>query len=193
MNKLLSTIKWKNMPTEIIDVIDTAVKIGLGSFITGVATFSVHRYNGSKEKNRYILEHKIETLEMASIKIEEYFTAWGILVSLAGGMGRRLEQQGKPLVMSDKHRVSLREKDKELIDSWAGRSVAISRLTLIGADSIVQILEEASELQKLHRDKIIFNQELISKSEYEDLSKLAKDLKKKIYSETAEFYNKLLA
>lgn len=60
-------------------LVDTALKIGLGAFISGIATYLTTKLNADKEKEKFILEHRIKTIELASEKIEEYFDALSML------------------------------------------------------------------------------------------------------------------
>lgn len=181
------------MAKEILDVIDTAVKIGLGSLITGVATYLVHRHNSNNEQKKFTLEHKIQMLELASDCMEEYFSSWAVLLSLYGGISKKLESDDEPLKkLTDSHISALRERDNAVIESWSKRAKSISRLTLIGASPIVELLESASEIQKELRIKIFFNRDLLTTAEYDEVFDQVRSIKKKIHHETALYYEALM-
>jgi len=46
------------VPKDIIDVIDTAVKIGLGALISGVTTYFVANKNYKNDKTKSLIEKK---------------------------------------------------------------------------------------------------------------------------------------
>ncbi len=73
------------MATELLDVIDTAVKIGLGALISGVAAFSIAHVNHIKEKGREIRAKKTNMLEEISELIDAYFSAFSNSVALIDG------------------------------------------------------------------------------------------------------------
>ena len=60
------------MPTSILDILDSAVKIGLGALISGVATYSVTRLRYSQEAKQKISTRKREIIEDAAEAIEKF-------------------------------------------------------------------------------------------------------------------------
>ncbi len=63
------------MPTEWIDIVDTAVKIGLGALISGYATYKVTNLNNSYESNENKRNKKIEVIESISLDFDTYLGA----------------------------------------------------------------------------------------------------------------------
>ena len=99
------------MATEWIDIIDTAVKIGLGALISGIATYSVANLNHKKDLNKSLSNKKIEILEEISELAEEYFYFFSSLYNLTGGMLLlKVDNVGGKLTKSQKEHISTKHK-----------------------------------------------------------------------------------
>ena len=83
------------MPKEWIDVADTAVKIGLGSLITGVFTYLGVKFSHDSEKKKFMLEHKTKLLEHIAEDVEAYFSAWDSYIAKISGIARHRNRRGK--------------------------------------------------------------------------------------------------
>ncbi len=59
------------MPLTTIDVIDTAVKVGLGALISGVTTYIIGRRNHSHDIRKAVLSERLQLLKEASVKFEQ--------------------------------------------------------------------------------------------------------------------------
>ena len=75
------------MPTTWIEIADTAVKIGLGAAVTGVATLINNRLSHAKSVEKDNLQRSVEVLESVTLSIEEMTHAllkhWSFVVDLA--------------------------------------------------------------------------------------------------------------
>lgn len=60
------------MPTSLVDVLDSAVKIGLGALISGIATYSVTRLRYRQEARQSIDKRRHELIEKAAADLEEF-------------------------------------------------------------------------------------------------------------------------
>jgi len=60
------------VPTSLIDVLDSAVKIGLGALISGFATYSVTRLKYRQEVQQNIRTRRREIIEEASEHMEKF-------------------------------------------------------------------------------------------------------------------------
>lgn len=60
------------MATELLDILDSAVKIGLGALISGVATYLVSRQRHKAETHKELLVRKMNNLEKAISRVNEY-------------------------------------------------------------------------------------------------------------------------
>ena len=177
------------MTKEILDVVDTAVKIGLGAIITGIITFAVNSKNHKHEKNKYLLEHKIQTIETCAEKMDEYFDALQRLLSKISAIVRRMNDAGIALnEISNSRKKQIKERDKILVESWSTKNYAVSRFRMLRAKNIVQAMHASKKLQKAIRDKAIFGNELPS---YEECKRMRSELNKirgNVHEEIALFY-----
>lgn len=160
------------MTTELIDVIDTAVKIGLGALISGISTYAVTHLNHKKDKNKLLFERHLERVERATENVEEYFEAWGALLRRAGAMARRLEEKGKELSdLTESQKKSLMELDKAFVKSWEKKNSAITTFRLLGMDEIVKSIKDAQDLHGELREIIVFDKAVPSYSGFKDMRK----------------------
>ena len=60
------------MPTSIIDVLDSAVKIGIGALISGIATYSVTRLRYRQDAQQNINTRRREIIEKAAENLETF-------------------------------------------------------------------------------------------------------------------------
>lgn len=178
------------MPKEIIDVVDTAVKIGFGALISGTATYFISKLNNKKEKDKYILEHKIKTIEIASDKLESYFNAISSLFSAIGG-AIKIEGISSIYDLDESRLKKILDKDKELQSSWYDRNYAISRFHLFKEPNIIKAIEDIKEFETDLRNIFIINSELISNDELGEKSAQYTILKKELYEKTSNYYGRL--
>ena len=77
------------MSLEIIDVIDSAVKIGLGALISGVTTYSVTKFKHKSDIDKYLFNKKYETVEEIALLAEEYFHSFYVFNNNIAGIQKR--------------------------------------------------------------------------------------------------------
>ncbi|MCG7560834.1 hypothetical protein [Pseudoalteromonas sp. McH1-42] len=180
------------MPTEVIDVIDTAVKIGLGGIITGITTYAVTSKNHKNEKDKYLLEHKYKTLESCAEKMDEFFDAWMGLLTKVGGISRHMENEGKEYTdISKKRWDSIKEKDAALVESWGSKSYAISRFRILGAENIVEAIKKTNTPHNSLREKVIFGKTVLSHDEFKEFRTELNQIKKDVHAAISKFYGSI--
>lgn len=183
------------MDKEWVDVVDTAVKIGFGSLITGVFAYLGIRQSSRSEKEKYILSHRINLIETIAGNIEAHIHAVDMFWALASGIARNQRDAGSQDRTLSSDRISrLRERNKVMTGSWESREFAIARLRVMGASAVVDSLYDFKTVEKKFRDKIMFG--CIQRGEdlptYDDLNIVRKDLnsaKREVYDSLSEFYS----
>lgn len=180
------------MQNEWINVADTAVKIGLGSLITGVFTYLGVKLSHNHEKKKFILEHKTKLLESIAEDVETYFSAWDSYIAKISGIARHRNNNGKENEnLSQVQRKSIKEKDFILIESWARRESAIAKLRLMKSEQASKSLSSCKNLEKELRNPIVFDKAM---PPYERLSEYRVQVtkaKKKVHEDLAELYETL--
>ncbi|MEL7979574.1 hypothetical protein AAG584_05985 [Vreelandella titanicae] len=177
------------MPKEWIDVADTAVKIGLGSLITGIFTYVGVKFSHKSEKSKFMLEHKTNLLELIAEDVETYFAAWDSYISKISGIARyrkNNEKTGEELTKNQK--ASIKERDSNLIESWTKRESAISKLRLLKTEKASKALSSCKTLEKEMRDLIVFDKEMPTHEYVVEYRKRAREKKREFHNELADFY-----
>jgi hypothetical protein len=180
------------MATQWIEVIDTAIKIGLGSLITGGATYLVSRHTHVQQRQRFLLEHRLKILERASENLDQYFDAWGQLAALAAGTSRTQEELKRPLNKLEAHQISsLREKDAIIGEAMKARNAAVSRLRLLRASQLDAALRLTLPALKKLRDAVIFEARVFPYEEAKAMNEEISVLKEKVHSELANLFDRV--
>jgi len=139
-----------------IDIIDTAIKIGLGGLIAWVSSYTVSKLKHDKEKEIYLLDKKLITYESAIDELESYFNELSRVFSYIGGVQKSNSSETKNVTFTEEQTTILLERNKKLVDSWSSRRVAITRLKLLGAEDLALILNKIKNLEKELRAEVIF-------------------------------------
>lgn len=175
------------MATEWIDIVDTSIKIGLGALISGSFTYIGNRFSHNAQKKKFMLEHRIKVIEEVSQQLDVYFIAWERLMNRVMGVTKRLELEKKEQTYENIES-AIKEKDKELTQSWTELKSAASRLRLINADTVISKLSECTKLEGDLRNKLVFDKEYISFNEISDYNKKALKAKRDTLQALAEEY-----
>ena len=85
----------------------------------------------------------------------------------------------------------LKQKNKELVESWSDKRVAITRLKLLGAENIITVLENIEELEKKLRKNLIFVEKFKIET-FNSLKAEKKELINKAREEMAKFYQEII-
>jgi len=163
----LLTIKGGVMPKDTLDIIDTAVKIGLGAIISGVSTYFITSKNHSVDKSNKQIDKRIEILEFATESIEPHLNTLRKYVSKVDGSLRHGIPSG------DVDRQTLTQQgllaiDNDFVDTREKKSIAISRLKLIGENEIISKLSVLTDLGNDFREELIFKKVVMSPEELEE-------------------------
>jgi hypothetical protein len=175
------------MATEVIDVIDTAVKIGLGALISGITTYVVTRKSYLDELRREKLRVKIEFISSAVEGIDSYFSSFENLLSVIDGIRRTGEvKEGEELEYD-----WLKKRDDELVDKRPVRLNSLSKLKLVGEGKAVQALSPISSVEAEFRQKVIFEKVMLSENELNEFMHKVSDIKRDFYSSTEKSFDNI--
>ncbi len=155
---------------EMIEVIDTAVKVGLGALISGITTYKVTKLNAKTNRENEFSKRKSETILFAIEKIEIYLNSFNNCYSRLTGL---LSHGVLPGTLTDTQFKWYKEADKEIVSAWKERDIAVSRLKLIGLNNAAQHIANIGKLEIEFRQMVIFQKKLPS---YEELQKISKSL-----------------
>jgi len=163
---------------ELIEVIDTAVKVGLGALISGITTYTVTKLNHQSDKEKEFLKAKIEMISFAMEKLEIYFNAFDKCCSRLGGMRQTGVPPGR---IPDAMFIGYREIDNLLVMSRTDREIANSRLQLIALTEIGETIVEIAKIENKFREQVIFAQQLPTEDQLKSYKTEMSTLKKKVH------------
>ena len=147
------------MAKEWIDVADTAVKIGLGSLITGVFTYLGVKFSHNSQQAKFLLEHKVQVLEKISSDAEEYFSAWNALISRIAGTTKLIGRDLEHIEFSENQMIAIKERDEILKEAWISRNNVVSRLRLLKSRNAVEKFRTCVKIESELREMMFFKKE----------------------------------
>lgn len=150
-----------------MDLIDTALKVGLGAAISGVAMYGIARYRHQSDMRKEAAARRVEILTDATALVETYFIAFGKCEARLTGL---LRQGVSPGPLAQERLESYRRADVELTDARAVRHNASSKLALIGEFEAADLISSIGMVEKKLRDKVIFEQCLPSEAEVKQIA-----------------------
>ena len=176
------------MAKEWIDIVDTAVKIGLGSLITGSFAYIGLKLNKESVLNKHFVEHKTKLIEDAMKYSQEYFVTKRMYISTLKGITKDLKNTDfVEIPKGDRHILATR--NDALVEGWVPREKAIATFSLLGAEKCVKLLKETSNIESELRNIIIFQNKLPTYDFSTSLSKRSNTKISEIQKEISIFYN----
>lgn len=177
-----------------VDVADTAVKIGLGSLITGVFTYIGLMLSSGSERKKYALNHKISVLEQINNEMNEYFIAAETYLGTYHGVvisRNKNGTEGRGLTADQTNK--LIEVDNELVNKWNSHRVCLSKLRLLKVNKVGDLLDQYNiVVSKEIRRPLVFDNVVLNKSDFETKRKQIYKIKQDILGNLADYYESLL-
>ncbi len=178
---------------EILEIIDSAVKIGLGGVIGWISSYTVSKLKYDKEKEKYILDKKLSLYENAIDELEIYFDKLARVSSYVGKIYKTNKKISENIINKDDLNVLI-QRNSELVESWSVKRKAMTKLKLIGAKDVYKKISEIENIEKEIRSKIIFpSSDLPSIDEITYLRERKTKSIDKIREKISEYYNNLLS
>jgi hypothetical protein len=175
------------MATTELEVIDTAIKIGLGSLITLTGTFLVTWLNHRNDRKKESRKRFYDSLELISTNIEETTHAslryWALIIEWV-----RNNAQGMGL--TDKRSEELVKTKDDLFDQFKNLTVAESKLMLLGLTDISSQIRDYGEFLKELRRKYYDGNTSLKESDMDAVRSTLLDKRKSIFSELSKAYKK---
>ena len=178
------------MPKDALDIIDTAVKIGLGALISGVTTYMITHKNHSNELSKESREKKSSILEFSVENIEPYFNAFESFISVIDGQLRLGNSPGLK-TEAEWDEIDIWGDDEKLISTRDVKSITISRLNLIGLTELTEKLSLIDKVENEFRQQIIFDLKMPTHGELAGYRARFKKYKLLFYKELEVSFNSL--
>ena len=169
----------------LIDVLDTAVKIGLGALISGVSTFWItkqkERADSAKEyegRHRTILEQVAEETEQVN---HIYLKYWALVVEWF-----RYKKQGSP--WPDSRKEELERTKSELFHAFKSMTSAEAKLLLVNEKEASEALRKYGEAVVAFRRSYYMGNETMSEEQMASDKAAIKDLREEFFGIISDSY-----
>jgi hypothetical protein len=173
------------MPTEILDIVDTAVKIGLGALISGIATYGVTKLNHDKEIVKSKLKRQRELLEEIAAQTEEFSNTvlkyWAYMVEHV-----RYVERNKQAPEDLEQRIE--SAAKELFEKYSHLASAEGKLILLGSIQSQELIRDYGEFVKEFRRKAWQGNKNLTETELDDYRSKILSKRKALYQELRAAY-----
>jgi hypothetical protein len=171
-----------------MDIVDSAIKIGLGALIAGSVSLFTLRITQRNEREKEFRAHRIKTIEIIAGHVDEFFNAHLRLISKIAWYADLHGAGATPV--TDEMEESIQKPDQELLSASDGLRIAGSRLRLLGADDCVKHLKRAANLVMEFRNQCATDRELPSSARIESHRQEVDLLKEKTYEALHAIYEK---
>lgn len=168
-----------------LDVIDTAVKVGLGALISGFSTFWMTKTKTRDDMRRERLQRHQGLLEKCAEQLEGFshvfLRYWALMVECV-----RLREQGS--APSDKKSEELTKAKSELFNSYSDLTSAESKLLLLGHSDAQRLLRELGDLAKNIRRHAWEGNKKLTEAEMEELRTQFLVAREKLFNALSTIY-----
>ncbi len=171
--------------TTLIDVLDTAVKIGLGAAISAIVTYWHSKYRDKAESAKEYEKRHRSLLEQVADQAEQlnhvYLKYWALVVEWV-----RYEKNQKN--WPDERRAELEEIKTELFASFGSLTSAESKLLLIGENEAYAKMRELGETVVQFRRTCYVDKKSLTEEEIEQNKNRIKKLREELYELLSSSY-----
>ncbi|NRD24932.1 hypothetical protein HNV10_16880 [Winogradskyella litoriviva] len=174
------------MTSEMIELIDTIVKIGLGALIASLTNYLITRYNHKSEEKKEFIRRYILSIDKISENAEEYFQKWSVLTSAIGGTSKQTTELNRKAKKEEWNFIFTA--DENLLDSRNNKMTALSKLKLLSLNNVADILENCTKIEVELREMVIFNDIIPKNSELDIYEMKMEKLREKFYKELSKYY-----
>ncbi|HEY2396417.1 MAG TPA: hypothetical protein VGH81_10635 [Rudaea sp.] len=153
---------------EWIDVVDSAIKIGLGAAITGVATSLAAKRSHDREIDKARLTRKLDTIEQIAVNANKSFDCWRIVLMAMGPIYSIGNPTDPPTAMPEKW-LQLENVDRQYLDNRTLISEVAAKLRLLRLKQARKTFNVVFNRYSVFRDQAIGRRQLPNKAEFEKL------------------------
>ena len=162
------------------------MKIGLGAAISGAITYHLAKLAHERELKKIGAVRRMESLEKASERAEQYFFGWRQLSSSLGGIFKGRNAPGSEF--SDAQWKLIKARDKNLLEAREHLHQVIARLRLLGGSAAADCLVEMNRVIGEFRDPMILQRTTPKAEQFKDARAKVNDLAKTFHQEMHSLY-----
>lgn len=174
------------MVTEVLDIVDTTVKIGLGAVIGGVTTYYITKLKDTQEIAQDNRRRKLEFIANGLDAADAYIVALGNLLGSLDGL--RLDNPKAETIDETGEKDFVEKYDGALQDTILQRNRAFSRLRISGQTIAAEQLNALHKLEDEIRVSVIFQGELPTTEKLESWFGLFKKARETFLNEISKTY-----
>ena len=171
--------------TTYLDIIDTAIKIGLGAFIAGVSTYAATRLRYKKEGNLALEQRRREILESTVDKIQIFVNSALNVRSLLLEFVRCKESNTE---IRAELEAELEKAKIELANKYSDLSQAESLLLLVGAESAQKMISKIGQYTQELMPKLWLGNRALTEGYLIDIRAQIVHMKLSIIREISKLY-----
>jgi hypothetical protein len=172
--------------TTTIEVIDTAVKIGLGGLITLVGTLVATKLNHSHERAKERNKRRFDALENVGFNVEEIthvaLRYWALVIEWV-----RNKNQGMEL--TEKRKKELEKTKLDLFDQFKNLTVAESKLLLLDLQKPSKLIREYGEFLKEMRRHYYDGKESLTEDKMDSVREELLYKRQALFKSLSDSYN----
>ncbi|WP_286258370.1 hypothetical protein [Pseudoalteromonas apostichopi] len=188
------------MSKEILDLVDTSIKIGLGAVISGITTYFITRINYKNSLSKEQRDHsrllskerrdfKARIAEQSLESIDPFLTNLSDYISLVDGLLRSGKPQNYEKITSVVKAID--DLDEALIASRSNYDLCLSKLNLIGFYNTTEKLKLFLKMENEIRDSVIFQRKLPDRTLLDEYGSGFVELKNEFLSSLNTEFEKL--
>lgn len=176
------------MPTSALDIVDTAVKIGLGSAITGIASFILSKNTQTHDKEKARVQRERELLEQTADEFEAFsysvFSYWALMAEW-----NRFKRGSKEFPEDRKQ--LLDEARRDYFVTAKGLTSAEAKLLLLGKNDSQKLLRAFADLLREFRRKVFERSTAYEEQELQDWREKILDARQKFFESLSNSFARL--
>lgn len=173
------------MPTTVIEVVDSAIKIGLGGLIGFIGTYAVTKLNHNHDSNKERSKRHFDTLEQVVSHIEDFshvaLKYWALVADSV-----RVENDGKLWPKEKFDQLNLVK--AEYFTEAKNVTVAESKLLLLGLTNATEKLKLYTDFLKVLRREYYVGRSELTEKEIDEVRLELLSLRQDFFSEVSKSY-----
>ena len=168
-----------------LEVIDTAVKVGLGALISGVSTYWMAKSKNRDDLTRERLFRHQGLLEKSAEQIENFSHVSMRYLALIVEWVRNRDQK---LDLAPHRNEELTKTKAELFDAFSDLTSAESKLLLLGHGDAQKLLRDYGDLARRMRRHAYDGNKSITEAQMEDYRSQLLEAREKLFNELSRIY-----
>lgn len=171
---------------DLYGLLDTVVKIGLGATISGATTYHLAKLTHERELKKIGAVRRMESLEKASERAEQYIFGWRQLASTLGGIfkGRNAPE----VEFSDAQWKLIKGRDKKLLEAREHLHQVVARLRLLGGTAAADRLVEMNKIIGQFRDPVILQRTTPVPEQFKEVRTKVNEISKQFHQDMRNLY-----